>query len=86
MSYAERLYILNSLSVISRVIGFDDSDDTVCEALRYLKPLFFCNGGDRSVASIEEHKVCLELNIHEVFDVGGGKIQDSSMLVRRAKV
>ena len=54
MTWTERAEIISSLSMVSRVIPFDDSDDSACDAiakcLRMSKNnrIHFANGGDRS--------------------------------------
>ena len=64
------------------VIEFDDSDDTICAALRDVRPDHFMNGGDRRGADSRESAVCEELGIVQHFGVGGKqKMQSSSKLV-----
>lgn len=64
----------------------DDSDGTVCEALRRIKPDYFGNGGDRGLKNTPELDVCEELGIEPVFEVGGGKYSSSSEINARKKV
>lgn len=64
----------------------DDSDGTVCEALRRIKPDYFGNGGDRTNKNTPELDVCLELGIEPVFELGGGKYSSSSAINGRQKV
>lgn len=45
----------------------------------------FANGGDRKADNIPEYKLCEELGIEMVFDVGGAKIRSSSELVKNEK-
>jgi len=59
----------------------DDTDNTVCEALKRLKPDYFANGGDRKTNNTPEMDVCTELGIELLWKIGGGKIQSSSALV-----
>ena len=47
MEYSRRIEILNAIKGVVLVDSVDDSDGTVCEAIRRLKPDFFANGGDR---------------------------------------
>lgn len=68
-------------------------DMSVCEDLKKIRPDIFANGGDRdkkdagqSSSSLNpEQSLCQELGIKMVFNVGGGKIQSSSDLVKKAK-
>ena len=80
MPFEERLVIMASLKGVANAFGVDDSDETVCEALRKLEPDMFGNGGDRTKENTPEQKVCKELGIEIVFNLGGKKIQSSSDL------
>ncbi len=64
----------------------DDSDGTVCEALRRIKPDLFGNGGDRTNKNTPELDVCEALGIEPVFELGGGKYSSSSMINGRQRV
>jgi cytidyltransferase-like protein len=64
----------------------DDSDGTVCEALRRIRPSFFGNGGDRTNKNTPELEVCNELGIEPVFELGGGKYASSSMINGKKRV
>ena len=60
------------------VYAVDDSDGTVCEALRRIQPDYFGNGGDRGKTNTPELFVCEEMGIEPVFELGGGKCSSSS--------
>ncbi len=64
----------------------DDTDGTVCEALRRIKPDYFGNGGDRGAKNTPELDVCEELGIEPVFELGGGKYSSSSEINAKRKV
>lgn len=64
----------------------NDSDGTVCEALRRIKPDYFGNGGDRGSKNTPELDVCKEIGIEPVFELGGGKYSSSSEINARNKV
>ena len=68
------------------VHAVDDSDGTVCEALRRIKPDYFGNGGDRVKTNTPELDVCEELGIEPVFELGGGKYSSSSALNAKQRV
>ena len=85
MPWEERAEILASIRGVLKVVTVDDSDGTVCEALRREKPTFFANGGDRKTDNTPEMDVCSELGIGLLWEVGGGKIQSSSELVKNVK-
>ena len=81
MSWEERAEILESIKGVKKVVRVDDSDGSVCEALRREKPTYFANGGDRTDKNTPEMEVCVDLGISMLWGVGGGKIQSSSELV-----
>ena len=85
MPFEERQEILASIKGVLRVESVDDTDGTVCEALRRIRPTHFANGGDRKQTNTPEMNVCKELGINLLWNIGGGKIQSSSDLVRIAK-
>ncbi len=88
MPLEHRKIILDRMGCCVRVLPVDDDDDTVCEALRFirdLKPdnaLIFCNGGDRS-SHAAESATCVALGITQAVSVGGEKIESSTALVKR---
>jgi len=85
MPVAERMEMIRAIRGVDEVVAAVDTDQTVCETLRLVKPHVFANGGDRKdAAGIPEAGVCHELGIEMVFNVGGGKVQSSSDLVKRA--
>ena len=88
MPFNERKKILLGFKAVDKVIKCIDKDNTVSETLRFLKSKnlvdVFANGGDRKNKSdIPEFRICNENDIEMVFDVGGGKIQSSSQLVKK---
>ena len=84
MDFAERSYIAGSIKGVVITSGVDDSDGTVCEALRRIKPDAFANGGDRYNTNTPEMDVCKELGIEMLWNIGGEKEQSSSNLVDKA--
>ena len=84
MSFEERAYIIGSLKGVSIVSTVDDSDNTVCKALERFRPDYFANGGDRYETNTPEMKVCKKLGTQMLWNIGGGKIQSSSILVSKA--
>ena len=85
MPWQERAYIMACFKGVTAVVSVDDSDGTVCEALRSHKPDMFANGGDRRTNNTPEMDVCNENNIEMLWNIGGEKIQSSSDLVSKAK-
>ena len=84
MPFKERCEILQGFEATHSTTFVDDSDNSVCEALRRIKPDYFANGGDRKTDNTPEMNVCDELGIGLLWNVGGGKIQSSSTLVTDA--
>ena len=85
MPFEERAEILNAVKGVSAVVAVEDIDNTVCEALKKHKPDYFANGGDRKQKNTPEMSVCDSLDIEMLWNMGGGKIQSSSWLVKDAK-
>jgi len=81
MPWEERAEIIGAIRGVHDIISVDDTDGTVCPALRIAKPDIFGNGGDRTNKNTPEMDVCRELGIEMVWSLGGDKIQSSSELV-----
>ena len=81
MPWEERAELLAAVKGVTSVEHVNDTDGTVCEAIRRLKPTYFANGGDRKTDNTPEMDVCKELGVKLLWNVGGGKIQSSSDLV-----
>ena len=87
MEFDQRAEILAAVKGVIKVSGVDDSDGTVCEAIRRLKPDYFANGGDRKKHNTPEQAVCEELGIEMLWGIGGDdKANSSSDLVERVRV
>lgn len=85
MPFEERKFIIERLKCVSQVTSVEDSDGTICEALRRIRPTFYAKGGDRIQTNTPELQVCEDYGITAVFGVGGyEKPQSSSWLVQRA--
>ena len=85
MSWDQRKEILEALKGVVRVEWVDDRDETVCEALRRIKPTYFANGGDRKSNNVPEVQVCEDLGIEMLWNVGGSKAASSTELVNKSK-
>ncbi|WP_299726192.1 adenylyltransferase/cytidyltransferase family protein [uncultured Endozoicomonas sp.] len=81
MPFGERCELLRGLGCVSRVVGVDDSDGSVINALEHLKPDYFANGGDRQTSNTPEVELCRSLGISMLWNIGGDKVQSSSELV-----
>jgi len=82
MSQEERMIIVKALRCVDEVVLSVDTDGTVCESLRLVKPHIFAKGGDRFASEIPEAKICDDLGITMV-DGLGNKIQSSSWLLNK---
>jgi D-beta-D-heptose 7-phosphate kinase/D-beta-D-heptose 1-phosphate adenosyltransferase len=85
MKWEERAEILSAIKGVVSVERVDDSDGSVCEAISRLNPDYFANGGDRKVGNTPEVKLCNDLGITLVWNVGGEKTQSSSELVSASR-
>jgi D-beta-D-heptose 7-phosphate kinase/D-beta-D-heptose 1-phosphate adenosyltransferase len=84
MDFEKRSEILNALKGVIIVDSVDDSDGTVCEAIRRHAPTYFANGGDRGRTNTPEQDVCEELGVELLWGIGGDyKADASSNLVNR---
>ncbi len=78
MEFERRIEILNAIKGVVLVDSVDDSDETVCEAIRRLNPDYFANGGDREKHNTPEQAVCDELGVQMLWGVGGNNKANSS--------
>ena len=86
MDFKARYEILDSIKGVIEVDSVDDSDGTVCDALRRHKPTYFANGGDRQKNNTPEAQLCKELGIELLWGIGGHeKVESSSDLVGRPR-
>jgi len=84
MDFEKRSEILNALKGVIIVDSVDDSDGTVCEAIRRHVPTYFANGGDRGRTNTPEQDVCEGLGVELLWGIGGDyKADASSNLVNR---
>ena len=92
MGFDERLYIMSSLKDTTYAVGFDDSDNSACDLIITAREKYgqgvsiaFANGGDRVRDNIPEVQACLDSDVEMVWNVGGGKIQSSSDLIKNSQ-
>lgn len=86
MPWAERAEIIGNIKGVTMVTDVDDSDGTVCKALKRHCPDAFANGGDRKTENTPEMNVCEELGIQMMWAIGGNnKPQSSSWLINKLK-
>jgi len=86
MEYARRVEILNAIKGVVLVDSVDDTDGTVCKAIKRIKPTYFANGGDRGRSNTPEQSVCEQLGVELLWGIGGEeKLQSSSSLAKAVK-
>tara|TARA_B110000503_G_scaffold114819_1_gene172705 strand:- start:403 stop:1176 length:774 start_codon:yes stop_codon:yes gene_type:complete len=85
MPFEERCAIIKELSVVDKVIGFDDSDDSACQAIFHTLSthgnikVIFANGGDRTNTTTPEYATYGDMpSVEFVFGVGGENKANSS--------
>ena len=85
MSYDERVALIDEMEVVDQVIGFNDSDDSACQAIFYTLSihgniqLIFANGGDRTNTTTPEYATYGDHpNVDFAFGVGGEDKKNSS--------
>jgi len=84
MEFEKRSEILSSIKGVLQVDSVDDTDGTVCEAIRRHAPDYFANGGDRGKTNTPEQDVCEEMEVELLWGIGGDyKADASSTLVNR---
>lgn len=90
MEFDERVEIMSAFSGVGYAVGFDDSDNSASDLIIKTRKLYpdatiaFANGGDRLRDNIPEVQTCLENSVEMLWNVGGGKIQSSSDLIKRS--
>ena len=86
MPFEERAAIIKELAVVDEVIGFNDNDNTACNAIGQVLAtkgsqwqVIFANGGDRTKANIPEYQTYKDnKDVHFVWGVGGIDKKNSS--------
>ena len=84
MSFEERCAIIKELACVDKVIGFDDTDDSACNAIFQSMStntgiIVFANGGDRTDYTTPEYKIYGDHSkVEFVFGVGGDDKKNSS--------
>jgi cytidyltransferase-like protein len=84
MPYDERKEILEAIKYVYKVVPVVDKGNSVAESIRHYKPHIFAKGGDRTIDKIpqDEKDAIMGIGGSLVINVGGGKIQSSSWLIK----
>ena len=86
MKLEERMEIIAGLSCVDYVVSWDDGSQFVSKCLEIIEPDIFAKGGDRSKPEdVPEYQICKKIGCEIVFNVGGGKIQSSSNLIKNVR-
>jgi glycerol-3-phosphate cytidylyltransferase/D-beta-D-heptose 7-phosphate kinase/D-beta-D-heptose 1-phosphate adenosyltransferase len=75
-------YILERLGMVDEVFISIDEDGSVCKSLEAVMPDIYAKGGDRTAENIPEVEACKRLGIKVIYNVGGGKYDSSSRLIK----
>ncbi len=85
MPFEERIALIQEMEIVDKVIGFDDEDNSACQAIFHTLSthgeikLIFANGGDRTNTTTPEYKTYGDMPYVEfVFGVGGEDKKNSS--------
>jgi D-beta-D-heptose 7-phosphate kinase/D-beta-D-heptose 1-phosphate adenosyltransferase len=85
MPFEERATVIENLSMVDKVISFDDSDNSACGAIYKTMAtnsnikIIFANGGDRTNTTTPEYKTYHDFtNVEFSFGVGGENKKNSS--------
>jgi len=95
MKEIDRMRIVNAIKGVDKVTLSIDTDSTVVETLKavyeeqsvdyFFDSMVFANGGDRTSDNSPEQEYCSWRKISTAYNVGGGKTQSSSNLLREVK-
>ncbi len=84
MTEGERLALVYALKGVDSVVLSVDETADVCETLKMVKPDIFATGSsDDHPDALKEKEVCDQQGTKFVFNVGGEKIRDSSVILEK---
>ena len=95
MPWEDRKLVLEAIRYVDEVISFNDTDGTACDAIEQIAKRYnlksrrrkirvaFGNGGDRTQENVPEQDICKKLNMEMIWELGGGKIESSSKLLKK---
>ena len=93
MKEDERMRIVNAIKGVSKAVLSIDTDEAVTETIKsiynecsvdyFFDSMIFANGGDRTKGNSPEEKYCQWRGIKTAYNVGGGKTQSSSELLKK---
>ena len=93
MEEVQRMRIVNSIKGVNKTVLSIDTDEAVTETIKsiynecsvdyFFDSMIFANGGDRTKGNSPEEKYCQWRGIKTAYNVGGGKTQSSSELLKK---
>lgn len=96
MNQDDRLRIIRNIKGVDRAVIAIDEDGSVCKTIReefkrlqndpFFEEMVFANGGDRKEGGVPEDVLEEELGVRMIYNAGGGKVQSSSNLIKKAEV
>lgn len=79
----ERLMLMSQLKGVDEVVASIDTDSSIKETLKLVKPDILASGCDENHPdALEEAAICHELGIKTIWGVGGDKIRSSSEILK----
>jgi glycerol-3-phosphate cytidylyltransferase-like family protein len=83
MTAEERKVLMENIKGVDFAVISIDTDTDVCQTLKMIKPDIFASGCDETHPdAIKEKEVCDELGIKTYYNVGGEKINSSSIILK----
>ena len=93
MNEFDRMRIVSAIKGVHKATLSIDKNESVIETLKsvynehsvdyFFDSMTFCTGGDRTVGNSPEEEYCEWRGIKTVYNVGGGKTQSSSELLKK---
>ncbi len=94
MNEFDRMRIVSAVKGVDKAVLSIDEGGSVIETLKaiyneyavdyFFDSMTFCNGGDRTKGNSPEEQYCEWRGIKTVYNVGGGKTQSSSSLLKES--
>ena len=90
MPWEERAELVSYFKGVTEAVAFNDEDGTACDLINKIRKQFpdkaiaFGKGGDRVTDNVPEVSAAIQSSVDLVWNLGGGKVQSSSDLVKNA--
>ena len=96
MNEGDRVRIVKALQAVNYAFVSVDEDASVVKSIEqiykcnqddpFIDSFVFMNGGDRVAGNTPEEEYCREIGIETLYNIGGGKTQSSSTLIKRSNI